>query len=59
MPKISGKMHQASAPHANWRPISERPDDVSRVAIIIAVFNKTITDTGTMSAKERIIRYDQ
>lgn len=49
----------ARAPHANWRPISERPVDVSRVAIITAVFNSTMIETGKISAIDRINRYDQ
>lgn len=58
-PKINGNSPHAKAPHASCRPISERPDDVSRVAIITAVFNSTIIDTGKISAIERINRYDQ
>lgn len=58
-PKINGKMPQASAPHANCRPISERPVDVSRVAIMIAVFNRTMIETGKMSAIDRMTKYDQ
>lgn len=52
-------MPQAKAPQANWRPISERPDDVSRVAIIAAVFKSTMIATGHMSASERVNKYDQ
>lgn len=58
-PKISGNMPHASAPQANCRPISERPDDVSRVAIITAVFKSAIIETGKISAMERINKYDQ
>lgn len=58
-PKINGNIPHAIAPHANCRPISDRPVDVSRVAIITAVFNSTMTDTGMISAIERINKYDQ
>lgn len=58
-PKMNGNIPHAKAPQANCRPISERPDDVSRVAIITAVFKSTIIDTGKMSAIERINKYDQ
>lgn len=56
---MNGNIPHAKAPQANCRPISERPDDVSRVAIITAVFKSTIIDTGKMSAIERINKYDQ
>lgn len=58
-PKMNGKIAQASAPQASCRPISERPVDVSRVAIMIAVFNRTIIETGKMSASDRMAKYDQ
>lgn len=59
MANIDGNMAHAIAPHVSCRPISERPDDVSRVAIMMAVFNKTIMDTGKMSASDRIAKYVQ
>lgn len=52
-------MHHASAPQASCRPSSERPVDVSRVAMMMAVFSRTIIATGKMSANERIVKYDQ
>lgn len=59
MPNIDGNIAHAIAPHVSCFPISDRPDDVSRVAIMIAVFNKTIIDTGKMSASDRIDKYVQ
>lgn len=58
-PKISGNIPHAKAPQANCRPISDRPLDVSLVAIITAVFKSTMIETGKISAIERINKYDQ
>lgn len=58
-PSTATKKNQPTAPQANWRPTSARPDDVSRVAIMMAVFNSVIIDTGKRSAMMRMVRYDQ
>lgn len=51
--------NQPIAPQANWRPTSARPDDVSRVAIMMAVFSNVMIDTGNKSAMIRMAKYDQ